>query len=182
MPKTHGNMIILTGARESGKTSLLLAGLEEFWDRGLDCAGVLSPAVFTNGKKTGIDLLDVRSGECLRLANLRQSDSTGIMTDRWVFESQTLDWGNRVLDSATPCMLLFVDELGPIEFEKCLGLQSGISALNSGGYEAAVVVIRPELLERAQQLWPGALVFDLEVHKKAAQKDLIQTLSNHLKK
>jgi nucleoside-triphosphatase THEP1 len=182
MPKTFNKVVILTGARESGKTRLLFDILESFWKQEIDCSGVLSPAVFTRDRKTGIDLLDVRSGECQRLADLRQSDSTGIMTDRWLFDGQALEWGNQILSTATPCGFLIVDELGPIELEKGLGLQNGISALNSGEYQAAVVVIRPELLEKAQQLWPGASIFDLAVPKTDAQTDLIQILLGHLPK
>jgi nucleoside-triphosphatase len=182
MPNTFSNVVILTGARESGKTLLLLDTLEACWEQEIDCAGAISPAVFTMDKKTGIDLLDVRSGECQRLADLRQSDSTGIMTDRWVFDPRTLEWGNQVLSSATPCGLLMVDELGPIEFEKGLGLQNGISAVNSGEYQAAVVVIRPELLEKAQQLWSGARIFDLTIPKTGALAQLMQMLPGHLPK
>jgi len=174
------NVFIITGERESGKTRLLLDILGEYWEKEIDCAGVLSPAVFTSAKKTGIDLLDVRGGECQRLANLRQSNSTGIMTDRWVFESLTLDWGNKVLASATPCDLLLVDELGPIELDKGLGLQNGLLALNSGEYKAAIVVIRLELLAKAHQLWPGAQLFDLSASHTDASTQLMQILADYL--
>ena len=160
--QTFANLILLTGARESGKTSLLVKVLEKCREGGIDTAGVISPAVFNNGNKTGIDLLDVRSGEKRRLADLRKAGSSGIMTDRWAFDSQTLEWGNLILGAATPCDLLLVDELGPIELEKGLGLQNGISSLNSRGYRMAIVVIRPELIQKALQLWPGSVVFDIE--------------------
>ena len=161
VPQPFANLILLTGARESGKTSLLIQVLEKCHEGGIDAAGVISPAVFINGDKTGIDLLDVRSGERRTLAELRKTDSSGIMTDRWAFDGQTLEWGNHILGSAIPCDLLLIDELGPIELDKGLGLQNGISALNSGDYRAAVVVIRPELIQKALRLWPGLAVFDL---------------------
>ena len=156
------NLLLLTGARESGKTSLLVKVLEKCREGGINAAGVISPAVFNNGIKTGIDLLDVRSGERRRLAELRKADSSGIMTTRWVFDTHTLDWGNQILRSAIPCDLLLIDELGPIELEKGIGLQIGITAINSGDYKAAVVVVRPELIQKALQLWPGSEVFNIE--------------------
>lgn len=162
MPQTFAKLILLTGARESGKTSLFIQALEKCREGVIDVAGVISPAVFDNGAKTGIDLLDVRSGERYKLAELRKTDSSGIMTDRWAFDDQTLAWGNQILSSAIPCDLLLIDELGPIELEKGMGLQNGISALNSGDYQAAIVVIRPELIQKALQLWPGSVVFDIE--------------------
>ena len=60
------------------------------------------------------------------------------------------------------CDLLIVDELGPIELERGEGWQNGIAALNSGEYQAAVVVIRPELLDAASQLWPNASLITIQ--------------------
>jgi nucleoside-triphosphatase THEP1 len=133
--------------------------------------GVLSPAVFENGIKTGIDILDIRSGISHRLANLRQNENVGIFTERWVFSQETLTWGNEVLAASTPCDLLIVDELGPIELESGGGWQNGILALSTGQYRAAVVVIRPELLDKAFKLWPTERLMNL---KKGQNSSLME--------
>ncbi len=51
-----------------------------------------------------------------------------------------------MLESATPCDLLIVDELGPLEFERNEGWPAGLAAIDSAAYKVGVVVIRPELL------------------------------------
>ena len=179
--QTFANLILLTGARESGKTSLLSEALGKCRESAIIAAGVISPAVFENGVKTGIDLLDVRSGEKRRLADLRKAGSSGIMTDRWAFDSQTLEWGNKIFGSAVPCDLLLVDELGPIELEKGLGLQNGISSLNSRGYRMAIVVIRPELIQKALHFWPGLEVFDIDSCKPNNLELMMGKISGLLK-
>jgi nucleoside-triphosphatase THEP1 len=158
-PLPFSKVILLTGPREIGKTRLLLKLLDEFQDRSLRINGVISPAVFAGSEKIAIELMDVRLRERKRLAELRQDDSSGLMTNRWVFDTDTLDWGNNLFAGATPCDLLIVDELGPIELEKGQGLQNGIHAISGNEYKAAVVVIRPELLHAASHLWPGSSVF-----------------------
>ena len=155
------SIFIVTGPREIGKTTFIKYLLENARNNQLDTAGVFSPAVFENGIKIGIDLEDPRTGKRQRLANLRASEDSGVFTERWLFMKEVLDWGNNLLGTSTPCDLLLVDELGPIEFERGQGWQNGIKAILSGDYRSAVVVIRPELLEQAQSLWPHAQIINI---------------------
>jgi len=57
---------------------------------------------------------------------------------------------------------LIVDELGPLEFEREEGWIAGVSAVDSGEYQAALVVIRPSLLMMASQRWKVSRVHDLD--------------------
>ena len=59
-----------------------------------------------------------------------------------------LIWGNHVLSNSTPCDLLVVDELGPLEIDRGTGWQAGLAAVDSKEYAVAVVVVRAELLGR----------------------------------
>jgi hypothetical protein len=70
-------------------------------------------------------------------------------------------WGNDVLGAATPCDLLIVDELGPLEFERNRGWTDGLAAVDSGDYRHALVVVRPQLLPAARARWPHAQVVDV---------------------
>ena len=153
-PSSKGNLFILSGPREIGKTSFLISLLKQTSLLNLSTAGLISPAVFENGKKTAIDLLDLQSGITRRLAYRRKEKDEGVLTGHWTFDPEVLNWGNQVLGKSCPCDLLVVDELGPIELERGQGWQNGILALSSGNYKAAVAVIRPELIEKACQLWP----------------------------
>jgi hypothetical protein len=57
------------------------------------------------------------------------------------------------MDAAT-CDLLFVDELGPLEFRGEGGFVHGFAAIEARRYLLAIVVIRPELLKDAMVRWP----------------------------
>jgi nucleoside-triphosphatase len=156
-------LILLSGPREVGKTTLLVDVISRCRMKNISVAGLITPAVFQDGSKTAIDLLDLKTGDQKRMANLRKADSAGIMTERWLFDPAIMEWGNQVLSTSTPCQLLVVDELGPIEFEKGQGLQNGIRIISEGDYQAAVVVIRPELVDKARQLWPASQVVNVEI-------------------
>ncbi len=156
-PKTW----IITGARETGKTRFCSHLVEKARVERLDISGLLSPPVYVNGVKTAIEVEDLRSGERRILALSRQDEISSIQTKRWSFDSDALNWGNDHLAKATPCDLLVVDELGLLEFERGGGWQNGISAIHSGKFQLAVVVIRPELIDKARVTFGNAQVMDI---------------------
>jgi nucleoside-triphosphatase len=157
-----GEIIILTGKIQSGKTNFCLDLAQNAKDMGFNLAGVLSPGVFHQDEKTGIDVVNLKSWERRRLAVLRGRGQIGIETRHWSFYPGIVDWGNQVLKNAVPCDLLIIDELGPLEFEREEGWVAGVSAVDSGEYQAALVVIRPSLLKMASQRWKVSRVHDLD--------------------
>lgn len=156
-------IMLLTGDRGSGKTSVCQRWAHQARTAGWDVAGLLSPAVFDRGLKVAIDACDLRSGERRRLAWMRTSvtPAEGLCTPAWCFDPATIVWGNQVLAAATPCDLLIVDELGPLELEHGQGWTAGIAAVNTRRYRQAWVVVRRELLTVAQQLWPTSRVVEV---------------------
>jgi nucleoside-triphosphatase THEP1 len=153
---------ILTGGRRKGKTRTCQRWVEQARQLGWSVAGVLCPAIFEQGEKTAIDMVDLATGESRRLAQKVNRQTGFEVTDHWDFDNAVLANGNEILGSAGPCDLLIVDELGPLEFHRGQGLVKAFDTLARGEYARAVVVIRPELLEEARDLWLGAYVVDID--------------------
>ena len=86
-----GEIIILTGKLQSGKTSFCLDLAQNAKDMGINLAGVLSPGVFHQDEKTGIDVLNLKNWERRRLAVLRGKEQTGLETRRWSFYPEIVD-------------------------------------------------------------------------------------------
>ncbi|HEY83524.1 MAG TPA: hypothetical protein G4N96_00215 [Chloroflexi bacterium] len=173
------SLTLLTGPRGAGKTSLCLHKAEKARADGQTVAGLLSPARFERNYKVGIDALDLRSGQRRPLAQ-RRSKATGgapfdlsaslkagfahlrqLETSNWRFDPDALAWGAEVLRQATPCDLLIIDELGPLEFERRGGWLVALDIITQGDYRHALVVVRPELLEVAQNRWPWAEIWQV---------------------
>lgn len=158
---TRGALAILTGPSGSGKTTLCRELAAAARSGGRDVAGVLCPAVFEGTCKTGIAVVDLRGGGTRALARRREpGPAEATARRRWVFDDAALAWGDARLAAATPCDLLVVDELGPLELDEGRGWTAGIAAIDSGAYHAAIVVVRPALLERARARWPLAAIAD----------------------
>jgi nucleoside-triphosphatase len=143
---------LLTGARGAGKTTFCRSLAARAHIQGWDTAGLLSPAVFEGGIKTGILAEDVRTGETHPLASYTSDSSFNLQQGKWYFDRSTLAWGNHVIESSLPCDLLILDELGPLELTRQGGWQAALDVLRGDGYQIALVVIRPELQVLAHRL------------------------------
>jgi len=168
--ESKSRIMIITGDIQIGKTTLCREVMEQAKRKGIDVAGLLSPAVFEEDKKIGIDALNVRSEKSRRLAELRGENSRGLETRRWSFLPEAVEWGNQVLQDSVPCDLLIIDELGPIELEKEQGWVEGLKAIDSRKFLACLVVIRPHLVETAQNRWSEVTIWEAGPPVTAPQK------------
>jgi nucleoside-triphosphatase THEP1 len=158
---------IITGVQGSGKTTFCQSLIDLARSSGWKVAGVLSPPIVVGGKKVGIDVVDLSSNQRRHLANNIDRGENGPKTIRWAFDGEALSWGNRVLGDFPPCDLLVIDELGPLEFDLGEGWLNGIPAVSHGDYKLALIVIRPGLVEKALELWPGAEVIEIDGPEQA---------------
>jgi nucleoside-triphosphatase len=154
-------LIIVTGDRGAGKTTFCTRLIELARSAGKSIGGVVSPAVFGQGEKIGIDVIDLHTNERRRLADRFNAQNLGPNTQRWSFHADSVEWGDSVLRSVAPCDVLIVDELGTLEFDRGEGWLAGLAAIDAEDYRLGVVVIRPELLDAALQRWPHAQVIDI---------------------
>jgi len=145
-------VVILSGERSVGKSTVCRQAVILAQDRGYTCGGLV-----TLSRPDGArDVLDVRSGNTRRLT-LPPEAEPAVIQGRFRFDPATLTWGNEVLARAVPCHLLVVDELGPLEMEPGAGWTKAFGALRGGHFALALVVVRPELLVPMQvRLPPGA--------------------------
>ncbi|MBP7688853.1 MAG: hypothetical protein KA765_13130 [Thermoflexales bacterium] len=157
---SESRLIIVTGERGAGKTTFCVRLIELARSSRRSIGGVLSPAVLVNDQKVAIDVIDLRSNRRRQLAAHNPTANYPLEL-YWRFDADALAWGNQVLRASTPCEVLLVDELGVLEFERDQGWVAGLGAIDSGVYRLGIVVIRPELLLRAQQRWPRAHVLTI---------------------
>jgi nucleoside-triphosphatase len=155
------DLTLLTGPRGSGKTTWCVRFVSHARENDVHPAGLLSPAIFHDNTKIGIDLLDISTGEQRPLARRCPQSSQDIRLGHWCFDATTLDWGNQILKTLHDQDLILLDELGPLEFQKGVGLLAGMKLIDEKRFHQAIVVIRPDLLQPALSRWPGAGVVNV---------------------
>lgn len=151
-------IVILTGERGVGKSTVCHRAVILAQDKGYTCSGLVT----LNRPNGTRDVLDLQSGDTRRLT-LASDAEPAVIQGRFRFDPATLAWGNRVLARAVPCHLLVVDELGPLEMEYEAGWTKAFGALHDGDFALALVVVRPELLVPVQARLPRGATTTLTV-------------------
>jgi nucleoside-triphosphatase THEP1 len=175
MTLPRGGIVFLTGERGSGKTTACRGLRSRARDAGLDCAGIVCPAVFEAGIKVGIDVADVRTGERRALATVDGSPA-GLRLGPFRFDEDSLAWGASRLDAACPCDLLIVDEIGPLEIERGQGWAGALDILARGEFGLAVVVVRRSLVSALQERLAGRVTAMVSCSPSVPNSDAIAQL------
>ncbi|MBN1963285.1 MAG: hypothetical protein JW910_01475 [Anaerolineae bacterium] len=144
----RGAVILISGGRRAGKTTLLLRLRAVAGQGGRRVGGFLSVARFEGGEKTGIDLMDAATGATMPLASM--SGEGAIRTGHYTFNPAALDAGIQIAEAGRDADVLFVDELGPLELVRGEGWASVLPIVRAREYGIAFVAVRPELIGQAR--------------------------------
>ncbi|MBQ6586650.1 MAG: hypothetical protein IJH83_07605 [Coriobacteriales bacterium] len=162
-------LYLLTGGRQSGKTTWLKGLMTAARERGLRLDGLVTPAVFEDDRKVAIDALLLPDGITLRLADWQKpvftagadaaaGEHRSATAMPWKFHAATVDAVNTHFAAYTPDApapgFLLVDELGWMEFNDNGGYVEAMRVLDQHAFAGdALAVIRPELLQAAVARW-----------------------------
>jgi nucleoside-triphosphatase THEP1 len=156
--------VIVHGPKGVGKTKTCLDLAERVSAEGFSPRGIVSPAVFVNGKNIGYDCLDLTSGAAFPLVRLR--DMVGSPTwfphgnIKYAFSVPGFERANELLTQSAQALgeasLVFMDEFGRLEMDG-IGLYTGslrvAEALSQGG--VAVFACRTDAVDAVNELVAG---------------------------
>lgn len=166
--------MLLIASSGMGKTTACLRAVELAQARKLKVAGVLSRPVYQGQVKTAIALRDISTGQARILARANHAGE-GPRVGVWTFDPASIVWGQQVLASLSPCDLLVIDEIGPLELEMEQGLTNALDALRNADYHLALVTLRPALVETVTTKLNGldASTMTLDEHNRDEQPQAI---------
>lgn len=183
-------ILLLTGDRGAGKSTLceLLAGEAE--GRGIPAGGIACPAVFgPDGTKIGCRVRDLAAGEERDLGSTAR-DLGGPRWKGWSFSEEGFAAANRAVLAALDrgAGLVILDEIGPVELRLGAGLEPSLRALDEryagpdlpgpGGRRdvaagpLVLLVVRPELAEELGRRFPGSAIIRVDPGDRRAALDL----------
>ncbi|HEY55435.1 MAG TPA: hypothetical protein G4N91_04080 [Dehalococcoidia bacterium] len=132
--------IIVTGRVGVGKTTLCEKVVELARSRGYSCGGILTP----KAPDEGIIIVDVQTGERKPLASINEIYQ-GPRTDRYFFNPEAIEFGNKAIDGAVSSDILLVDEVGHLEL-RGEGFAKALEIVRAGKVKNSILVIRRKLL------------------------------------
>ncbi len=138
-------VIVVTGPSGAGKSTLCRRVAQAAVARGRAAAGVSTAPRTPDTRRTGLDVVNVATGERLPLAEWERPTG-GPSTGGWHFHQSGLDAGLAWCTAVPPGALLLVDELGPLELRQGLGWAPLVLRLRDHD-GPAIAVIRPALVE-----------------------------------
>lgn len=144
---------VVTGKRGAGKSNFCINLMKQAKDENRTTGGIISPSVYENGRKTAFFLMDAGTG-IQQPCGTRTSGADGTI-GCWNIDPAAITRGNKIIKTACPCDLLFIDELGPLEFEHGEGYTAAFDVLKHGNFNEAYVVVRPECIRSFQQHVPS---------------------------
>jgi nucleoside-triphosphatase THEP1 len=149
-------LALVTGDIKVGKTTVVGQVVALARARGYVCAGLWAPAHVVDGRKAGIQAMDLSSGERRLLARVT-ADEAGERVGRYAFDPAVIAWANGILAAAVAAQpdLLVIDEIGPLELERGGGLAPVLEPLAAGRLSRALVVVRAWLLNTLQARLPS---------------------------
>ncbi|GAU07401.1 nucleoside-triphosphatase [Desulfoplanes formicivorans] len=162
--------IILTGAPQSGKSTLLARALDRLSD--LKTTGFLAKGLWKNNLREGFDLVDLTTGKTTPLA--RRNPLAPPKTIPFTFFREGMEAGNKALDPAK-CKhadLVCVDEVGKLEMQG-RGWARLLGPLLQLEHPVHLWVVRQELVHPVSCIWSLQNPVIVDVHDPTALELLV---------
>ncbi len=103
---------LFTGEKNSGKSTSVH---EMSKNSGFSCGGVISLPVVKDGKKIGMNAIDIMTNKAKELARM-EDDFEGIVVGKYKISGEGIKHGeNAICRAVGNCKLVIIDEIGPLE-------------------------------------------------------------------
>jgi nucleoside-triphosphatase THEP1 len=142
-------LILLTGPRGAGKTTACWKALPGLRAAGVRMAGFVSPPLLNgNGNKTGIEMVDLASGQHQTFAKIVQPGEQATV-GAYRMDDRAIEWARGVLAAALLANVdwLVIDEIGPLELSQGGGFAFALDPLGDPvRIPHAIVLVREDLV------------------------------------
>ena len=143
-------IIIITGKRGSGKTTLAHTYIESLRNQGKEIGGIVTGLDDTKRyeKKFSYSVVDIASTEEKVLVASVKFPRESMKAGRFYINLRVLSWAiEKIVAASRKCSAVMIDELGPVELQG--GGYAGIAKELVNRYKGLIIfIVRIELLEQ----------------------------------
>lgn len=156
-------VFIVTGDIGAGKTAWLVKLTGLLKEKGVRVGGILALRIMEEGRATGYDINDIRSGS--RTPFLRQTGDATMGVERFTVDDAGYKAGIKALDSAVShhSDVIIIDEVGPLELRE-QGWHDRISDLLHESGAKIILAVRRSLTQAVSEKYnlSGAVLLDVD--------------------
>ena len=160
-------LIVITGEKGIGKTSVCRAVCEKAREKGYEVAGIISPPVFnTKGRKIGYKAENVVTNDSWILAKCEiPKEVLGPTFGPYQFSHEGFRIAVQAMKNAIyrGYDLFVLDEIGPLEMIREDGFRPAVELLISHGFDNLLTVVRPSLVADVIDFLNASKAFIFEV-------------------
>lgn len=171
-------LILWTGPRHSGKTTSAADLAQKAKSQGFSIAGLLAPSIYTNGRLTGFDALDIKTRDRVPLAERQPAEQTTEVGE-FTFSKDGLQFGSNTLDttSVKSADLIIIDEFGPLELADN-GWRKNVDSILFDTNVLLVLVVRDQIIDQVKKLYEAVNCIQLDAAKADSAAKVIEILNN----
>ncbi len=151
--KKKSNVILITGDTGDGKSTLLAELNLLFKSRDIQTGGIISPAVFENGAKSGYELNNVATSQKTRLSQTQKGDGL-VNVGRFYFFDDGIRFGKAALSvlNNQHSQIVFIDEIGAWELQG-QGWAASLNELILRCDMPVVLAVNSKLVDQVVESW-----------------------------
>ncbi len=158
MPMQRSEIILITGERQRGKSTLCRRLVQDLQERGRQVTGLLTQTVGPHA----LEAEELPNGRLYRLTYPFDSEA-GIPLTHFRMNPEAMVQSSHALEAAFPTEIFVLDELGPLELTLGQGWVKILTLLQEPTFCVAFIVVRPTLLLEALRQLPASIYTVVEV-------------------
>lgn len=146
-------IFILTGERQSGKTTFLKELIRIIRSKGINPGGFISEGIHEGENRTGFNLIDISTGSETELCSTVERPGM-IRQGRFWFSREALHKGEEIIRQAVSSRsgIIVIDEVGPLEISG-KGWYDAIENATATSDAVHIWTVRKSLINKAARRW-----------------------------
>jgi nucleoside-triphosphatase THEP1 len=151
--KKKSNVIIVTGDKGDGKSTMLAELAVLFKRKGIQAGGIISPAVNENKVRSGYELINIATDQKIKLSQTKKGDGM-VNVGRFYFFEDGIAFGKTALKVANNKMskIIFIDEVGAWELQG-QGWAESLNELTLHCEMPIILAVNVKLVDQVVDCW-----------------------------
>ncbi len=145
--------IIITGNKQSGKSTFAAELADTLKNKNIKIAGIISQGIWKNNRREGFDLIDLKTNKIYPLAKrINNSDQHGITCFKFLKTGLNAGYLALMPEQCYNAKVIFIDEIGRLEM-KNYGWSRFLSPLLAIKSALHIWVVRKKFVEEICSIW-----------------------------